>query len=93
MHLGPITINGAFIGGVILPGVLIGLLTIWPWFDRSARAATGVWFPAARRTQNVVFILVMLGIVVLTFVGMVLRGPYWDFYWPWQAWPEVPTRI
>jgi quinol-cytochrome oxidoreductase complex cytochrome b subunit len=93
VRLGPITINGAFLGGVVLPGVLIALLTIWPWLDRSPRLATGLWFPALRRTQNVVFILVMLGIVLLTYIGMELRGPYWDFYWPWQRWPDVPSRI
>jgi quinol-cytochrome oxidoreductase complex cytochrome b subunit len=91
--LGGFTVNGAFLGGVVLPGVLIALLTIWPWLDRSPRLATGLWFPALRRTQNVVFILVMLGIVLLTYIGMELRGPYWDFYWPWQRWPDVPSRI
>jgi hypothetical protein len=25
--------------------------------------------------------------IVLTFIGMVLRGPFWQIYWPWQAWP------
>ena len=35
----------------------------------------------------------MLFIVVLTYIGMQLRGPYWQFYWPWQAWPSVPGRI
>jgi hypothetical protein len=24
---------------------------------------------------------------------MVLRGPFWQIYWPWQAWPEIPGRI
>ena len=31
--------------------------------------------------------------LILTFVGMVLRGPYWNFYWPWEAWPDIPARI
>jgi hypothetical protein len=35
----------------------------------------------------------MLAIVALTYIGMALRGPYWDFYWPWQSWPDIPTRI
>jgi quinol-cytochrome oxidoreductase complex cytochrome b subunit len=87
------TINGAFLGGVVLPGALITLLTMWPWWDRSPLAATGVWFPRVRRAQNVVFIVLLLAIVLLTYIGMELRGPYWQFYWPWQAWPPVPTRI
>jgi hypothetical protein len=52
-----------------------------------------VWFPRSRRTQNLVFILLLAAILVLTYIGMELRGPYWQFYWPWQAWPDIPTRI
>ena len=39
------------------------------------------------------FLLIVLFILVLTFVGMVMRGPYWNFYWPWEAWPDIPGRI
>ena len=54
LHIGSFTINGAFIGGVVLPGLLVTLLTVWPWLDRSPLAAAGVWFaedapPAERR--------------------------------------------
>ncbi|NQW05292.1 MAG: cytochrome b N-terminal domain-containing protein [Acidobacteria bacterium] len=93
IHLGAFTINGAFIGGVVLPGLMIGLLTVWPWLDKSPREVTGQWFPRVRRTQNLVFILVILFVLVLTYVGMELRGPYWEFYWPWEIWPTVPGRI
>jgi quinol-cytochrome oxidoreductase complex cytochrome b subunit len=87
------TVNGAFLGGVILPGLLIGLLTAWPWLDRSSGDAAGVWFHGSRRTQNLVFLLIVLVVVVLTVVGTFMRGPSWEFFWPWQAWPELPTRI
>jgi quinol-cytochrome oxidoreductase complex cytochrome b subunit len=93
VRIGAFTLNGAFIGGVVLPGLLIGLLTVWPWLDRSPAAATGVWFARSRRTQNLVFTLVLIGVLLLTYIGMELRGPYWQFYWPWQAWPEIPGRI
>ena len=93
LHLGSFTINGAFIGGVILPGLLIGLLTVWPWLDRSTRMAAGVWLPSARLRQNIVFLLILAGVLALTVVGMWLRGPYWHFYWPWEAWPDIPGRI
>ena len=36
---------------------------------------------------------IVLAVLGLTFVGMVLRGPFWQIYWPWQAWPEIPTRL
>jgi quinol-cytochrome oxidoreductase complex cytochrome b subunit len=93
VKIGSFTINGAFVGGVILPGLLVTVLTLWPWIDKSAVAATGVWFAASRRRQNLVFLLVMLLIVVFTIVGTYLRGPHWHFYWPWEAWPEIPARI
>ncbi len=93
IHLGSFTINGAFIGGVILPGVLIGVLTVWPWLDRSPRQAAGEWFSPARRTQNIVFIVVMVAILLLTYIGMEMRGPYWEFFWPWETWPSLPSRI
>jgi len=93
IKIGSFTVNGAFVGGVILPGILVGLLTAWPWIDRSPAAAAGRWLPRSRRTQNLVFLLVVLGVLVLTFVGTFCRGPYWHLYWPWQSWPVMPTRI
>jgi len=93
IRIGSFTLNGAFVGGVILPGLLIGLMTVWPWLDRSPRLAGGVWWPRDRRVQNIVFLLIIAGVLVLTFIGMELRGPYWNIYWPWQAWPEIPGRI
>ncbi len=93
IRLGSFTINGAFIGGVILPGLLVAALTLWPWLDKSPAVAAGLWFPKSRRTQNLVFLLIMLAVLILTFVGMVMRGPYWNLYWPWEAWPEIPARI
>jgi quinol-cytochrome oxidoreductase complex cytochrome b subunit len=93
IRIGSFTVNGAFLGGVLLPGFLIALMTLWPWLDRSPAAAAGVWFPATRRRQNLVFLIVVLLVLALTVVGTFLRGPYWQFYWPWEAWPELPTRI
>ena len=93
VRIGSFTLNGAFIGGVVLPGLLMTILTVWPWLDRSPALATGRWFAASRWRQNVVFLLIVLGILLLTAVGMLMRGPYWQLYWPWEAWPEIPSRI
>jgi cytochrome b-561 len=93
VKLGSFTLNGAFIGGVVLPGLLLAALLVWPWLDSSPAAACGVWFAGARRTQNLVFLVIVAAVVVLTVVGMFLRGPYWQIYWPWIAWPEIPSRI
>ncbi len=93
IRIGAFTLNGAFVGGVILPGLLVGLMTFWPWLDRSPSLGAGVWLPRSRRTQNIVFLVIVAAVLALTFVGMVLRGPYWNIYWPWEAWPEIPGRI
>jgi len=93
IKLGSFTVNGAFVGGVILPGLLVALLVAWPWLDRSPAAAAGRWFPQTRRTQNLVFLLLVLVVLALTFVGTFCRGPYWHLYWPWETWPVLPTRI
>ena len=93
VKLGSFTLNGAFVGGVVLPGLLLAALLVWPWLDRSPASACGVWLARARRTQNLVFLVVVAAVVVLTVVGMFLRGPYWQIYWPWVAWPEIPSRI
>ncbi len=92
-HIGSFTVNGAFLGGVLLPGALILLLTIWPWLDRSPAAAAGLWFPKSRKMQNAVFLALVAVVLILTVIGTFLRGPYWHFYWPWQSWPELPGRI
>jgi quinol-cytochrome oxidoreductase complex cytochrome b subunit len=93
IRIGSFTLNGAFIGGVVLPGLLVALLTLWPWLDRSPSSAAGAWLPRDRRAQNLVFLLVIVGVLLLTVVGLYLRGPYWNFYWPWEAWPDIPARI
>ena len=93
IRLGAFTINGAFLGGVLLPGVLVGLLTAWPWLDRSPAGAAGLWFARTRRTQNAVFLIVVAAVLILTLIGTFMRGPYWNLYWPWETWPEIPTRL
>ncbi|HSP06208.1 MAG TPA: cytochrome B6, partial [Acidobacteriota bacterium] len=93
LRLGSFTINGALIGGILLPGILVLALCAWPYFDKSGVETTGVWFAKARRKQNVVFLLVVLAVLIFTVIGTFLRGPYWGFYWPWQSWPEMPKKF
>ena len=33
------------------------------------------------------------GSLLLTVVGTYLRGPYWNLYWPWESWPELPRKF
>jgi quinol-cytochrome oxidoreductase complex cytochrome b subunit len=93
IHLGSFTINGAFIGGILLPGLIIAGLIAWPYFDRTPVSAVGVWFAASRRRQNTFFLVLVVAVIVLTIVGTFLRGPYWHFFWPWESWPETPKHF
>jgi len=93
IKIGGFTVNGALIGGVLLPGLIILGLIIWPYLDRSGRDAVGVWFARARLKHNVIFIILLLLIIGFTIVGTFMRGPNWDFYWPWESWPGMPTKI
>ena len=82
VRLGPLTISGGFLGGIMLPGFLLIVLALWPWLDRSPRSAEGRWFPSTRRNQNGVFAGAIVVIVILIVVGVYLRGPYWKIYLP-----------
>jgi quinol-cytochrome oxidoreductase complex cytochrome b subunit len=91
--IGGYTVNGALIGGIILPGILVLALVLWPYFDKSPAETTGVWFAKKRSKQNIAFLLIVLAVIVLTIIGTFLRGPYWEFFWPWESWPELPKKI
>jgi quinol-cytochrome oxidoreductase complex cytochrome b subunit len=93
IHIGGLTINGALLGGMLVPGLLVLLLGAWPYLDKSSVNSVGVWFAKERRRQNLIFLAVVIFILILTIIGTFLRGPYWKFYWPWQGWPEVPRRF
>lgn len=90
VHLGPFTINGAVVGGILIPGLLVLAAALWPYRDRSPVHTVGVWWPRGRLRQNLVFLLAVLFIVVLTIVGTFMRGPNWEFFWPWESWPPAP---
>jgi cytochrome b-561 len=92
-RIGGFTVDGAFVGGIIVPGILVLILALWPWLDRSPKAAIGVWFHPSRRLQNAAFATVVVAILVLLVIGTFLRGPYWHFFWPWESWPEVPGKL
>ncbi len=92
VHIGDFTINGAFIGGMVVPGILVLLLAAWPYFDHTSGFSTGVWWAHERRLQNWAFLGVILVVLTLTVVGTFMRGPSWNFYWPWQEWPQMPRN-
>jgi cytochrome b-561 len=92
-RIGGFAVDGALVGGVLLPGLLVGLLAAWPFLDKSPREAAGVWFHPSRRRQTTVFLGLLAAIAVLTLVGSLCRGPYWAWVWPWEARPPAPTWL
>jgi quinol-cytochrome oxidoreductase complex cytochrome b subunit len=48
----------------------------------------------SKRTAAIAtFCAFIISFVLLTYTGTVLRGPNWDFFWPWQAWPVHPITL
>jgi len=93
IRLGRFTVSGALLGGILVPGILLALLAVWPFLDRSPHETEGVWFAGARRRQNLIFVAITGVIIVLIFVGVFLRGPYWRLYWPGTPRPVMPTLL
>jgi len=93
VRIGGFTVSGALVGGILLPGALVTLMLVWPFLDRSSIRSVGVWFGRERWKQNLVFLIIVVGIVTLTIIGTFMRGPYWGFYWPWEAWPTLPRKF
>jgi quinol-cytochrome oxidoreductase complex cytochrome b subunit len=91
--VGGYTFNGALIGGIIIPAALLILLVAWPYLDKSPAQTVGVWWAKERKRQNIAFLAVVAAILILLVIGTFLRGPYWDFYWPWESWPEAPRKF
>ena len=90
-RVGDMVVDGTLLGGVLIPGLLVGLLATWPFLDRSPAAAAGVWFHPSRRVQNRVFLTLLFVCVVLMLIGTFFRGPYWAWQWPWDPVSHHPT--
>ncbi len=78
----------AFWGGVVVPGLLVALLALLPFFDRG-RAGVGRWFARERAVANTIFSVCLLVMVVLTIIGTVFRGPNWSWQVPWKEPPAA----
>jgi quinol-cytochrome oxidoreductase complex cytochrome b subunit len=48
---------------------------------------------STRHAAIATFCAFIVAFVLLTYIGTALRGPNWDFYWPWQSWPAHPGLL
>jgi len=78
--------HSAFLGGFVIPALLLGVLLALPYVDAKPHGA-GRWFSSDRRRALLVFALVVLALVGLTAIGLWFRGPNWNWQWPWAAVP------
>jgi quinol-cytochrome oxidoreductase complex cytochrome b subunit len=72
----------AFVGGVLVPTLVVLALLVLPYVDRHPRGV-GRWFAPERRVANAIFTLLVVAATLLTIVGTFFRGPYWAWTWPW----------
>ncbi|HVN84574.1 MAG TPA: hypothetical protein VMW17_06995 [Candidatus Binatia bacterium] len=74
-----------WIAGVAIPTlIIVGLMSI-PYLDTS-RNATGTYTFSVRRLALSHFLFGFALWWMLIAIGQFLRGPNWQFYWPWQDW-------
>ena len=73
----------AFLGGIVLPAVMVLSLLFLPYLDRNPKG-TGVWFSRDRRVATVLFTIFVVAMVALILVGQFVRGPNWVLKWPWS---------
>jgi len=74
--------------GVVLPTLIIVGLMIIPFLDTST-VGVGRYQLAGRRLAIAHFLFGFALWWVLIAIGQVLRGPNWQFYWPWESWEVV----
>jgi quinol-cytochrome oxidoreductase complex cytochrome b subunit len=72
----------AFVGGVLVPTLIVLALVVLPYVDRQPHGA-GRWFAPERRVANTVFTGFAITTVVLTAIGTFFRGANWAWVWPW----------
>ncbi len=76
----------AFVGGVLIPGLMVVGMIMIPYFDRK-KVGIGIWFAKERALANTLFLLFMIVNLMLIILGTYFRGPNWDFVLPWESMP------
>lgn len=74
----------AFVGGILVPTLIVGSLIALPYIDRKKKGI-GIWFARERIVANTIFLSFLIVSVVLIILGTWFRGPNWTFVVPWQA--------
>ena len=70
----------ATIAGVLVPTVYLVGLAVIPYVDRGPLKRA-----EHRKLAWVLFLSLMVGGLIVTFIGSFFRGPGWNWVWPWQG--------
>jgi hypothetical protein len=74
-----------WIAGVTIPGLIIVGLILIPYLDVS-KSGIGKYSLSGRKSAISTFVFGFGMWFVLILLGQFLRGPNWQFYWPWEDW-------
>jgi hypothetical protein len=74
-----------WLAGVIIPTLIVVGLAVIPYIDTNSRLS-GEYNLSKRKTVTSVFLFGSFLWFALIIVGTFLRGPSWNFYWPWESW-------
>lgn len=77
-----------WIAGVMIPTIIIIGLIVIPYIDTNPKGK-GMYAFSLRRFAIINYLSGFLMWWVLIFIGYFLRGPNWQFYWPWESWGKV----
>lgn len=71
--------HSAFIGGVLVPGLMVLGLMALPYLDRNPSRKY-----SERKLALFLFTLFLIANLVFIVIGTYFRGPNWGFYMPWN---------
>ncbi len=74
-----------WIAGVTIPTLIVIGLMLIPYLDTTDSVA-GAYRLRNRKAVTFTFLFGFAMWLILIFVGQILRGPNWQFYWPWESW-------
>ena len=71
----------AFWGGIGIPGLMVALLFLVPYIDRT-KHGVGRWFAKERLLANTIFLTLVILNVIFIIIGTFFRGPNWTLVSP-----------
>ncbi len=78
------TIESQLFFDLVNPATLLLLLFVAIYFFVLKKTTS------TRYAAIATFCAFIISFILLTYAGTALRGPNWDFYFPWEAWPKHP---